>query len=282
MEEIATPAIYDQILDILAKKSKTPFERFVTNNPIVSPWSYYDDNPPGRLDKNRILDGKASWYIRHQKLPEALFVLQQIPDSFWKKEPYSLYIGGDPFYLNVNNAHVVAAAEKLNLNKKEVIQKMIRLEKMAKTNPKSAGLCYFQLANAWYNMTWFGKNWLITKQWWSVHELFQIGSSKRSPFNDDYYGCRKAKEYYLMAVKATKENDLAILSCFMAGKCENNFQRYQYCLRNPKNDWYDYTFSVNPYKSWLRMKGADEDRYDKLVKECALYLDFISRYNRVL
>lgn len=282
MEETATPVVYDQMISILEKKNKTSFEKFITNNTIKDPWSYYSDESEYRLDKNKILDCKASWYIRNYSLEKALNVLQQIPDSFWKKEPYSYYIGGNPFYLNVNDAHRVTKNDKLDLNKKEVVEQMIRLEAMAKASPEKAGMCYFQLANAWYNMTWFGKNWLMVKQWWSINENGHIYPYLNRSFNEDYYGCKKAREYYLLALKTTKDKELALLCCFIAGKCENNFQRYQFYLKNPSADRTDYSFSGNPYINRLKQKGVTEDKYDNLVKECALYIDYINKYNKVL
>ena len=62
--------------------------------------------------------------------------------------------------------------DKRNLNKKQVIEEMIRLEQLTNANPQKAAVCYYQLANAWYNMSWYGKNWMMVRQWWSSNDTF--------------------------------------------------------------------------------------------------------------
>lgn len=170
------------------------------------------------------------------------------------------------------------------MNKIQVVEQMVHLEKLAAENPAKAAECYFQLANAWYNMTWHGKNWLMVKQWWSRGELyFNDDLRGREVFNRDYYGCNKAKEYYLKAIQHTKDKNLASLSCMMAGVCEKYYQKFLWCLSNPKNDWdmYEGEFT-NPYTARLKKKGMNDKVYEKLINECALYNDFIGKYNKKL
>ncbi|WEK36085.1 MAG: hypothetical protein P0Y53_01105 [Candidatus Pseudobacter hemicellulosilyticus] len=69
---------------------------------------------------------------------EALATMQQIPDSVWHKEPYTTYLGGDPFYLDITRLHVPAAADKRQLTKKQVVEQMISLQQLA-------ALSYFML-----------------------------------------------------------------------------------------------------------------------------------------
>lgn len=287
IEEIATPEVYDQIIATLDKKNKTQFEKFITKAPRV--YWYYDryvrmsdaekeqEEKDRKWDRTKIMDGKSSWYIRNYRLKDALAVLEQIPDSVWSVYPYSYYIKGNPFYLNVYKSHPVTVADKRDLNKKQVIKEMIRLENMiAKNDPRSAE-CYFQLANAWYNMTWYGKNWLMVHQWWSTGDY----PSEKNAFNDDYHGCNRAKAYYLLALQKTKDKNLASLACFMAGVCENNSRKYINSVYEKDIDYYNYA-EKNPYKKRLSQKGMSEKIYNELVSECALYLDFIGRYNKVL
>jgi hypothetical protein len=279
--ETATPKEYDEMIAILDKKHKTAFERFVTQGPFGSPGAYYDYSDSLYWDTNTLLDDKASWFIRNHDLVSALAVMQQMPDSFWSERPFSDYIKGNPFYLNVNNAHPVTKADKLSLGKKQVVEAMLRLEKLAAADKQKAPECYFQLANAWYNMTWYGKNWLMVKQWWSTSEPGWNDELKRQPvFYRDYYGCNMAKEYYLKALQSTSDKNLASLCCLMAGICEDHYREYMSLLRDAYDD---YEPGPNPYKVRLKRKGMKTDVYDQLtVNECALYFDFIKQYNRRL
>ncbi len=289
MEEIAEPKDYDEIVEILDKKNKTAFEKFVSASPFKTPAEYYeyyrDDEykDTTRWDRNKVLDCKASWYIRNHELEAALKTLQQIPDNFWKNEPYKSYIGGDPFYLNVYNPHKITANDKINSNKKEVISRMLNLEALAKRDPSKAAECYYQLANAYYNMSWHGKNWLMVKQWWTSGETSSYNVDiKRTPFNDDYYGTGISKEYYLKALKETKDQKLATLCCYMAGQCDKNFKQYIWNIKNKGNYDAEFTPSPNPYVKALRQKGVDEGYYREIVKECHIYNSYIQEYNRRL
>ena len=72
--------------------------------PVIYPYYNRLDDPveqPGDpWNRIKIIDA-SSWYIRNYRLKEALAVLEQIPDSVWLQEPYSDYIRGNAFYLNV-------------------------------------------------------------------------------------------------------------------------------------------------------------------------------------
>jgi len=79
-------------------------------------------------------------------------------------------------------------------------------------------------------------------------------------------------------MKLTKDKDLASLCCFMAGVCEENFDKYLYRLHNSDDNMGDYEAKPNPYRVLLKRKGIDNGVYDQLVNECALYLDFVRKY----
>jgi hypothetical protein len=282
LEENATPTVYDEILMTVTKKNKTAFEKLVSN-PFSSPGNYYEYDDSDQWDRDKLLDCKASWYIRNHDLESALAVMKQLPDSFWSKEPQSFFIGGDPFFVNVYKPHGSIANDKLNLNKRQVVEAMIGLGRLAGRDPQKAAECYYQLANAWFNMTWYGKNWLMVKQWWSTNEDFANEELKRRPaFYKDYFGCFTAKEYYLKALKLTKDKNLASLCCYMAGVCEDHFQEYSYRLKSKDGDIDNYEAKPNPYTTWLKRKGFNSAVYEELVSECALYADFIRQYNKSL
>jgi len=286
IEEIADAKDYDNILRILGKTSKTEFEKFVSKEKLASPQDYYAyshyDGYAVYWNRNKVLDCKASWYIRNHDLNSAIKTLKQIPDSFYSKEPYTTYIGGDPFFLNIYHSYKPTKEDKKNLNKKQVVEQMIHLEKLAQNNKTKAAECYYQLANAWYNMTYYGKNWLMVKQWWSDNEIsFYDPGFKFSSFNNDYYGCSYAKQYYLKAANETRDKKLKALCSFMAATCEKNFDLYNWCLRDKKRYKWKYREGVNFYRL-LKQNGIEEKYYKEIVEECELYQSYINDYNKNL
>ncbi len=234
--EIALPTDYDEIIKTLKNKNKTRFEKFVSGEHFNTPfqyYNYYDNDDTTCWNVNKLLDGKASWHIRNNELSAAFKTLQSIPNSYWRNEPYTTFIGGDPFYLNIFSAHKISPEEKLNCNKREVIAKMLHLQQIAQKQPDRAAWCYYNLANAWYNLSWHGKDWLIVKQWWSqTEDDYSNDDVTRTKFNDNYYGCMNAKVYYLKALAATKDKKLASLCCYLAGQCDQNFKRYLFLIEN--------------------------------------------------
>jgi hypothetical protein len=146
---------------------------------------------------------------------------------------------------------------------------MIRLELLAKNNPRKAAVCYYQLANAWYNMSWYGKNWMMVRQWWSSNDDFDYKKNKPDPFFGDYFGCNQAKQYYTKAMNATSDKKLKALCFFMVQQCEQN--------RNES-----YPMDNAACYATARKKGINIGYYQSLVNECELYNSFIQQYNKRL
>jgi len=238
---------------------------------------WYPDSIRLKWDRNKLLNCLASWYLRQHRLTDAYAVLQKIPVDFFKREPYSFYIGGNPFYLNVYHAHTVSKEDKQNLNETQVVEQMLRLEALAKTDQSKAAECYYQLANAWYNMSYYGKNWLMVKQWWSTNEPDSwTAVLKKNAFNDDYYGCRYAKLYYDKAIKLSKDKKLAALCFFMSKHCDANYQHYLKTVRGQE----EFRPAYLPDYALSKRKGIDQDYYKSIVEECETYQSFIRIYNK--
>lgn len=278
MWETATADDYDSILYILNKKRPSAFERFVAKGRLRSAWDYQDWTEPDTAGWNRhkLIDLKAGWYIRQDSLEQALAVLKQLPEAYWKKYPYDSYGEGDPLYVNIYHSRKAEVGEK-SLSKPQVIGQMIQLKKKITAGPQQAALHYFKLANAYYNLSYHGKQWLLSKPWRSMYDL----SPYRRPvtisaFNDNYYGCARARQYYLAALQATSNRKLASLCCMMAGKCAENYREY---LEATGKKTTAGRFN-NPYTGLLKQKGMNTAYYKELIEECATYNHFIQQVNK--
>lgn len=278
MEEQANDADYTAMIAILDKADKSPFEKFLSRKVIASPldhYGWYTEDDHQRLTRQHLLDYKASWYIRHHRLEEAYAVLKQLPDSFWQGSASAQYIGGDPFVRSVYRSYTVRPEDKSSFNKKQVIGEMIRLEQLARSQPKKAGECYYQLANAWYNMTYFGSDWQIVRQWWSIGELEVFDKNLAwSEFNNDYYGCQQAKKYYDLAVIATKDKKLAVRSFFFSQECLKRRHEYLETIRGGRMTDFKPDFTL------LRRKGIRTIDNSDFVQECETYASFVRQYNK--
>lgn len=288
IEETADDHDYDEMLQILGKKEKSSFEKFISikkfQKPIDSYGEYYGERKTHEWSEARLLDCKASWYLRKHRLQDAMNTVDKIPDSFYHTYPYDTkLIDGNPFYVNIYDPHKVTIADKRWLNKKEIIASMKELERLAITRADKAAESYYQLANSWYNMTYHGKNWLMVRQWWSIHEMNKDDPySKPSAFNADYYGCSYARSMYVKALESTNDKKLAALCMLMISKCDENNQSYHWALTDHVYHESDDKAAKRRNRDQAKRRGVDLGFFDSLIKECELYQSFIAQYNRKL
>lgn len=276
--EKATPPDYDSMLYILNKTQKTPFDKFVGDGHLRSPWTYSEwssDMDSVGWDQNKLLDLKAGWYIRQDSLEKALVILKQLPAACWKTYPYDPYLTGNPFYVNMYHPHQVEKQER-NYTKPQIIERIIQLKKKVAQDKKNTGLYYHLLGNAYYNMTYYGKHWLMSKPWWSItddNESYQTSANQN--FDNNYLGCVRARYYYLKAMQLTENKKLASLSCLMAGKCQEHYRTFSEYLQKKERGKYN-----NPYTRTLVDRGMGTDYYKELIEECATYSSFIKQFNK--
>lgn len=282
----AAPSDYDEILKTLDKKDKTPFEQFITTKDFNLPWNRHIDIPEDNYfydsywNRSLLLDNKASYNIRNYQLSEALATLKQIPETYWNEYPQSSYNGGNPFYVNIHRLHRMGQEDSARwLNKKEVIEEMIRLQTLAERDPSKAGSCYYQLGNAWFNMSWYGKNWLMVRPWWSSSEVYSGDYRKKASQSDkDYYGCEQARKYYQKAMVNTDNKQLAALCFFMKEECNNYWKKFQFYQGLSPQDYRRYERGNILNKKLARKQAVDMDYYTSLVEECELYQSFSHKF----
>ncbi|MBO9635524.1 MAG: hypothetical protein J7578_20640 [Chitinophagaceae bacterium] len=285
---IAEPKDYDLILRILDKKNKRPFERFISQRNFALPNEPYEPDPSRQSEyynlywnRSLLLDNKASWYIRNYQLREALAVLKQIPDHYWSEWPQDPYVGGNPFFLNIHHSHTWLKEDYArSLNKRQVIEGMLQLQELARKEPSKAAICYYQLGNAWFNMTWHGKNWLMVQQKWDNEDRYrELSDPARFHFFKDYYGCEQARKQYQRALQLTRDKKLAALCFLMTEECRDKMKEFLFYRKRKMSDWEGfYTRKSRFNKRLAKQQGIDQDYYTALVEECELYQSFVKQY----
>jgi hypothetical protein len=270
--EQATPADYDRMITLLDKAGKTPFERYLTaTDERPADWERTEDHFKGtELTREKLLDYKGMWYLRENRLEEAVTTYRQIPDEFWNGYPYALFADDDPFQLNIHDAHNYGKTDNVRYTKRTIVERMLVLHREADRNPKKRALNHYLLGNAYYNMSWHGKYWIMSRIAWSIHDLggwreVEYGA----PDDDVYFGCARAREHYVKAMD-TKDPVLKALAVRNAARCAWNWQTYK---DGSEPDWSTWE---NPYKKHLRDRKR-QDAYDDVV-ECRGYADYVARY----
>lgn len=309
MLNLAKPRDYDRFFALTQKAGKTPFEQFMTSNAVpvgFSRWSYqydertneyivtsYEPKPnsdayeyqevkrriKAEWDINKLKDYKSMHYIRRDQLDSALVVLQTIPEDFWQKnEPYTHSLDRDPFFVNTaSSRHNTGKV----VSKTQFVRQILQLKAEAERDPSKRAKNYYQLGNAYYNMTWHGSFWLMNNVYRSIGDMYLDIKSPTlktvgDPFYSHYLGATRAKKYYLMAMQNSRtDHTLAQLAAFMADYCDQHNQRYQKALLG-KTEEFSPVKKTNATQ--LRTITTNTQMYDELSRDCTGLEDYIERY----
>lgn len=162
--------------------------------------------------------------MNRNDLPAALAVMQQITSA---EQPYEDYMTGDPFFARILSASTElmlgAFPDAKHITKAEYIKQLLALqqkEKRLKGNER-ARVC-IQIASAYYQMSYYGEYWVMNRIYWSANDA----PDEISAFNDNYFGCSLAKQWFEKAVMYAANEQTASLSAFMARYCGKLHQRY--------------------------------------------------------
>jgi hypothetical protein len=257
----ATPADIDRMIALLDKPDKRTFERWLTGGRMwqaTGTWSA--DSLP--ITREKLLDLKSMWYVNNDRMEEAHATLEQVPDSFWRTFPYTLFAKDDPFLVNVGDLHNGARKDRRFYTKRAYLAEVLRLKHEAVADPSRAALNNFLLGNAYFNMSWHGKYWIMCDVAWSS-DPDNFGEGRSEAFKAHYYGLSRAKPYYLKAMRLAKDPGLKALASYMAA------------FRDHPQDPQE-AHRRNALRKQLR-SDAERTAYEGIV-ECSLDAGFIGRY----
>lgn len=211
LDQYATLKDVDNLLHLIDKKDKTPFEKFICRGTIANKACY--------------LNFKGTLAFRQDKLKEAYEAFAKVPDSSaYKMLPYSYESGADsinPFYPRVLNYAIKPAEVGHGFTKKAFVKEMLRLK--TKTDADS----YLKLGHAYYNTGYLGNAWFMCayyqgNEYWQV-DFGSLAKSKQKYGNGNYANLTTAREYYLKAYNAAKNNEQRALAALMLHVCDRSF-----------------------------------------------------------
>jgi len=267
----ATPADFERMVALLERPEKTAFEHYLTGtSPEPEGWAHTNHRLAYMdLTREKLLDYKATWYLNHDSLEQAATTFRRIPDTFWTGYPYAIFADDDPFVVNVEDPHNYGKQDSVRYNKRTIVERMLALEREALRDPKKRALNHYLLGNAYYNMSWHGKYWIMSRIGWSMWENNYGEERKVTIYGDeDYYGNVRAKEHYLIALETAKDPVLKAMACLMANQCEYNWGEYM--------NYDDPLGPEPPYAHWLTDRRSQEAY--RAIEECRSYKDFVKRF----
>lgn len=276
----AQPGHYDQLIALLDKPDKTPFEKYLVgarrSTDTYDPWRGPDN---GLLNRAVLLDYKAMQLLRGGEWDEAAATWRQVPESYWSQWPFTMFADDDPFVVDLKDPHNYEKKDRKHhpkgwqgYNKLKIMERMIALRDEAAHDPKKRALNHLLLGHAWYNMSWHGKYWIMQRIDWSMWELGRFEHTQGQPVtlydgDEQYYGLFTARHHYQQALEHAKDPAMKALACHMAEACERYWQLYQ---GRSEQKWEDpelYTAQLSDRKSRALYQDLVECRgYDAFVR----------------
>lgn len=178
---------------------------------------------------DQVYELKGTLAFRQNRLEEALAAFENLPDDYWAKTyAFAGELRQDPFASTQTYPWEGQTLEPYN--KKAILRRMVELQKQAnQPGPQQAEACYL-LGNAYYNFTYWGKNWMMFSYGKSVAELYNtpytslesysLGPNAKTYFKE-YYQLSRAITYYKKAFAAKPNAELGARITFMLGTCDN-------------------------------------------------------------
>jgi hypothetical protein len=255
----ASVADIDQVMEVIRKKERIPFEEYIATLPANVYYYYYDeyDEPKhGQIRENydtlKILDTKAIKHIHKDELEEALAVYKTFPKTYW-----DTYYYDDPFTFSIYDGHNHGHTDKAGYTKKDFLEKLIAYKKQLKTNPSDALLNYY-IGNAYLSLTYYGKNWYMYDNYWTSGDDGRVAS--KNTFEQSYYACAQAIPYYKAALLCKADDKLHKLVAI----------NLAYCLERAKN---------RPMSKFLSKE--QNEFYQEIQGNCDLYAQYLDAYRHV-
>lgn len=239
---------------------------------------------------NQLLEMKGTVLLANNQLDNAIEIFEQLPEgyksyqanpeiSWWNlqdsKERFNIS-DQNPFHLYTHYRGINTAMEGRRLNKLTFAKELLRLEKLANTDPDNATEYNFKLGNAHFNTSYNGKSWRAKDYYWTVggyketadnvydfYDGYQSWGNRSYRFNDD------ALAYLDKAILRTLESDTdspvqrewAAKACFVASACKSRTRK----------DVQAHYFQL------LQDDFGDTEFHQQAIRECATFFMFTNR-----
>jgi hypothetical protein len=254
-----------QIYDFIQLPNLSPFEKFLVDNYSVK--------------SSQLKEMIATKYILQHNFEEAKNLLSDLSRNHdWPNDDLEK-LPANPFIIHINDCHDCdyAAMKVKKFNKLLFVNRMIELKNRAEKDTANAAKYYFTLANGYYNTTMYGNNWMAIA-YPIIFLDHTIGIPVELP--NEFFDCSTAREYYVKAMRASKDREFAAKCCFMASKCEQN--KFYYDVEssglydnNPK--YYEMKSRYRSFFKILKNEYPDTKFYREAIEECKYFHSYVKR-----
>jgi hypothetical protein len=253
MADVPTADLYqdnaavDSIVAFLKKEPKSDFDRFLSGR-----YGY---------DLDQLAEIKAINSVYAGRFAEAAAISEKRTGKA-AADP----LAADPFLIHIDDCHDcdIAAPRKTAYTRAAFFRRLDELERRSRGTGEEAARASFELANALYNMSYFG----------NARDVYTTGRGNFPPELSRNLDMGPAEKYYARALTLSSDREFQAMAGFMAAKAEHNrlyaasAARGVYALRNyfdrngvPSGRWYEL----------LRKSYSDTKYYAEILEECGYF-----------
>lgn len=232
-DRYASPATIDSLISFKNKPGKTEFEYYIT--------------PQHWAANEFYLDLKGTIQIREKKYYDALNTFHEIPEQFWAEQyEFKNYLPQKSI-LNAGTLLPTASGPTTTYpypSKKLILEDIIKQQEAlaATSDPAKKANIYFLLGNAYYNISFHGKAWMLFSYGNSASEVYKNTEDSRwynwaffsfypnsVKYGNSYYRLSDAMDMYYRAYNYAGTNrELAAKSLLMLAYCDHLVNRDPY------------------------------------------------------
>ncbi|NDV96340.1 hypothetical protein D0T84_15665 [Dysgonomonas sp. 521] len=193
-DKTATISDMDILISLLEKSKKTAFEDYLCNQPLSS--------------VNAYKELKGTMAFRSNDLKLAYTTFASMPQDYWQSSNFSFrhYLNEDPFIPKGLKADKHRAFD-YKFNKADFVKELIDLQEKATGDKSKSADYYNKLGDAYFNTTYWGNAWMMTRYSWSVGDTDYSKIDCLPEWMRNYMTAGTAREYYEKALKEAVNNE---------------------------------------------------------------------------
>jgi len=269
----------DQILklyQLLNSKNLSPYDNY-----LVTHASFTKDNIIDVIGTSYLRDfnfKKAIEWLKKANNPESLET-----DNYNYTTEKESHVNVNPFYDYINDWNRYDRSLQKPYTKLSLTQRLMELQKSidtAKTNETKSKI-YYQLATAFYNMSYYGNSWKAVAYSRSTSDWNQGNYSTN--WEKEYYGVYKAGQYYQKAYALSSNKEFKAAALFLEAKClQRQIPLPAYNYSNPEKyskeqDDFEKKFRNNILFPKFQKEFGDTKFYKYASNRCSYLRDFVKK-----
>ncbi len=232
----------EKLYTLLTGKQQNKFEKFIINRNSIS--------------LSTVVDFAGTAYLREYDYTKAIEWFKKMPD---KK---ILTTHKNPFVdLLYDREEQLTLEKKFSTNKLAFATTMLQLMQQTVSDKPNAAKHYYKIANALYNITYYGHTWELVQYSRGGSDGYNIPKDATA-FQREYYGCFAAHDYFEKAMNTSVDPNFKARCLFMMGKCSQK--------QIPKPGYSDYNNNYNQLEAaekiyWAKFKK--NQYFPRLIKD---------------